>query len=242
MPRAEERAVTGHQQELRDTRRSLHGVAELVLAGPQYARSGTIRLRPTPGGFGTVAEPSLRVVGVQVVGASAVDLDGRTPAEVSRELEVEPRSLADVYPGGSGVGLHEVLHVDAEAASVLAEAFAVGHRALSMFAPDTPIVLWPEHFDLGVAIDEVNYGLSPGDELLPEPYAYVGPWDASTLSDPFWNEPFGAARTLAELHDVNAFFEEGRSIVRKLAEVAAPSSTADLRKHRDSMTDTRTDI
>jgi hypothetical protein len=33
------------------TRQSLHGVAELVLAGPQYRQSGTIRLRAVPGGF-----------------------------------------------------------------------------------------------------------------------------------------------------------------------------------------------
>lgn len=35
--------------DLRTARRSLHGVAELVLAGPQYRRSGTIRLRVSPG-------------------------------------------------------------------------------------------------------------------------------------------------------------------------------------------------
>ena len=33
------------------TRRSLHAVAELLLAGPQYADSGTIKLRPTPSGL-----------------------------------------------------------------------------------------------------------------------------------------------------------------------------------------------
>ena len=37
------------------TRRSLHGVAELLLAGPQHRAHGTIRLRVTPGGFGGVA-------------------------------------------------------------------------------------------------------------------------------------------------------------------------------------------
>jgi hypothetical protein len=24
-------------------------------------------------------------------------------------------------------------------------------------------VLWPEHFDVGITVDEVNYGVSPGD-------------------------------------------------------------------------------
>ena len=206
--------MTDDLQVLSATRRSLHGVAELVLAGPQYAESGTIRLRQTPGGFGTVAQPLLQVSGARVVGAVAVDLDGRTPAEVSGELGVEARPLADVYSGGSGVGLEEVLRVDERAAAVLAEVFAAGHRALSAFAPDAVIVLWPEHFDLGIAVDKVNYGISPGDERLPEPYAYVGPWDLSTLSGPFWNQPFGAARRLAELPDASAFFEEGRALAR----------------------------
>jgi hypothetical protein len=39
----------------------VHGVAELVLAGPQYAESHDIRLRVAAGGFGTVASPDLRI-------------------------------------------------------------------------------------------------------------------------------------------------------------------------------------
>jgi hypothetical protein len=72
-------------------------------------------------------------------------------------------------------------------------------------------VLWPEHFDLAVTVDEVNYGVSPGDTYLDEPYAYVGPWQART--GPFWNAPFGAARPLSELGDADAvagFFTEAR--------------------------------
>ena len=42
------------------TRRSLHAVAERLLAGPQYREHGEIRLRVTPGGFGQFAGP-LRV-------------------------------------------------------------------------------------------------------------------------------------------------------------------------------------
>jgi len=41
------------ERSLAVTRRSLHGVAELVLAGPQHGRGGGIRLRVVPGGFGT---------------------------------------------------------------------------------------------------------------------------------------------------------------------------------------------
>jgi len=54
--------------------------------------------------------------------------------------------------------------------------FARGDRALRRFAPSEEPILWPEHFDLGIAADEINYGMSPGDVGHPLPYAYVGPW------------------------------------------------------------------
>ena len=86
------------------TRRALHGVAELVLAGPQYDRSGTIRLRVTPGGFGTVSEPELRFRHGQVVGPGGeVAVDGRTAAQVAAAVGVEPRPLHDLYSGGPGI-------------------------------------------------------------------------------------------------------------------------------------------
>ena len=70
-------------------------------------------------------------------------------------------------------------------------------------------MLWPEHFDVAIRVEGVNYGVSPGDGYLGEPYAYVGV--DPVPSDPFWNAPFGAARPLADLPGVDAvvaFFEE----------------------------------
>jgi hypothetical protein len=107
----------------------------------------------------------------------------------------------------------DTLLVDREAATYLAECFAVGDQALRRLAPDVRPVLWPEHFDVGISLDEVNYGLSPGDQYLAEPYAYVGPWQPR--QGEFWNAPFGAARTLSELgdaDDVLAFFRQGRDL------------------------------
>ncbi len=49
------------------TRRSLHAVAEQLLAGPQHRTQGTIRLRIAPGGFGQIAGP-WRVDGGELVG------------------------------------------------------------------------------------------------------------------------------------------------------------------------------
>ena len=80
------------------------------------------------------------------------------------------------------------------------------------FAPSEEPILWPEHFDLGIALDEVNYGVSPGDSGHPLPYAYVGPW--TPREGEFWNAlvrrgPDGRAAPDADA--VAAFFTAGRA-------------------------------
>jgi len=115
-----------------------------------------------------------------------------------------------VYSGGPDVSPDDPIVVDPDAARVVLDTFASGDLALRRFAPDAVPVLWPEHFDLAITEAEVNYGVSPGDAHLPEPYAYVGPWTPRTGA--FWNTAFGGARPLTELDDVDAlvaFFHEG---------------------------------
>jgi hypothetical protein len=197
---------------LERTRRALHGVAELVLAGPQYERSGDIRLRVTPGGFGTVATPELRVDHVELVTPKIrLPLAG-TFAGLARAAEVDVRPLRDVYSGGPDVNPDDPIILDPQAANAVIEAFAAGDAAMRAFAPDLEPVLWPEHFDVGITVAQVNYGVSPGDVHIAEPYAYVGPW--TRLVGAFWNMEFGAAMPLTELDDVQAvvaFFEKGAS-------------------------------
>jgi hypothetical protein len=192
------------------TRRSLHGLAELVLAGPQYATSHDIRLRVADGGFRTVAEPDIRIDGVElVVGGDRHPLHG-TVAQIAALAGLTPRGLSDVYSDGSGVGVDDAVSVEPRAAAEIASAYARGDAALRALAPSEEPVLWPEHFDVGIALAEVNYGVSPGDAQIAEPYAYVGPW--SQRSGSFWNTPFGAARPMRELQDsaaVERFFREG---------------------------------
>jgi len=116
-----------------------------------------------------------------------------------------------VYDGGPKVAPDEVLAVDEGAAATLAGAFALGDAALRAFAPDQRPVLWPEHFDVGITVGRVNYGVSPGDEHRPAPYAYVGPWEVP--AGDFWNEPFGAARDLdafGDAEELAAWFREGQ--------------------------------
>jgi hypothetical protein len=202
----------GHD-ELAVTRRSLHGVAELVLAGPQYRATGKLRLGVVPGGFATVLTPRLRVDGPEVAGAegAAVAIAGRTPRALGAELGVAAGRPEGAYDGGSGVDPDETLVLDAGLAAVVLGALAVGQEALLAFAPGETPVLWPEHFDVAIRVHDVNFGVSPGDGFSAEPYAYVGVASAPA-GDTFWNAPFGAAAALRELPDaaaVSGFFTEG---------------------------------
>jgi hypothetical protein len=167
----------------------------------------------TPGGFATIKDPALVVShGDLVLGEVRVPLAGTTCAALGALIGEPAGAPADRYAGGSGVAPDEVLQLDPDALAVLVHGFDIGAAALRAFASGQTPVLWPEHFDVSVTLDEVNYGVSPGDAYLDEPYAYVGPFEPRT--GPFWNAPFGAARALSDLSTVDnivAFFAEGRT-------------------------------
>jgi hypothetical protein len=195
------------------TRLALHAVAELVLAGPQHRANGTIRLRVSPGGFRTWATPELAVVGTDLVmNGTAVPITGHTARELAVAVGLVAGTPEDVYSDGSGAHIDDELVVDTAAAARVADAYALGDTALRLLAPDSEPVLWPEHFDVGIRVDDINYGVSPGDGYLAEPYAYVGV-DAVPANDPYWNAPFGTTQPTTsfidatELHD---FFANGQ--------------------------------
>jgi hypothetical protein len=190
------------------TRRALHGVAELLLAGPQFRRTGTIRLAISPGGFRTVREPVLSVDGGELcVAEHRLTIAGRSCAALAEAAGLDVGAPEGLYHDGSGVSPDDPLDLDPTAAHRLAQCWAAGDAALRALAPEEEPVLWPEHFDVGIRTQDTNYGVSPGDEYLPEPYAYVTPPTPRTGS--FWNAPFGAARPVQEI-DVLEFFREGR--------------------------------
>ena len=197
-----------------DTRRQLRGVAESLMAGPQYRAAGTIRLAVRPDGFTAVAIP-ISVRGTELVWPNgAAPLAGRVDA------------LADAAGGDVGPpdGVYEIvdplpadsaLSIDAGAADWIYRSHYAGGHAIKNVLPDEHPVLWPEHFDVSATHDEVNYGVSAGDDYHPTPYAYVGPWTQRT--GPFWNAPFGAVHPLDPADDVDAlaaevadFFRRGR--------------------------------
>ncbi|MBO3751421.1 hypothetical protein J5X84_35565 [Streptosporangiaceae bacterium NEAU-GS5] len=197
-----------------ETRKSLHGVAELLLAGPQWRASRDIRLRAWPGGFAAVAAPGFAVAGGLLVaadGAAIGALHGTTYAGLAAMAGVTAGRPEGVYGDGSDTQPTDQITLDATATELIAAAFADGDTALRALDPAGEPILWPEHFDIAITVDEVNYGISPGDQHIPVPYAYVGPWKPQ--HGDFWNMSFGAARLLSRLGGVEQildFLTEGR--------------------------------
>ena len=197
------------------TRRQLRGVAESLIAGPQHRASGTVRLAVRPGGFTGVALP------ISVHGRDLVWLNGGTPLAGPVSAIADAAGL-DVGPPKGVYHLEDplpsdaVLDLDVGATEWIHRSHYAGGHALKHVLPECHPVLWPEHFDVAATEDEVNYGVSAGDDYHPTPYAYVGPW--AKRSGPFWNAPFGALYSLNPAHDVDAltsrianFFVRGRS-------------------------------
>lgn len=196
------------------TRRALQAVAELLLAGPQHRRAGTIKLLVRPGGFGTLTDGGPYVDGVDLVaGDRRLAMTGRTCADLAADAGIDIGAPDGVYHDGSGATPDETLRLDPGAASWIAHCWAAGDAALRRLAPAQTPILWPEHFDVAILDGDSGYGVSPGDRLVADPYAYVTP--RTPRRDDFWNAPFGAARPMRELghgdaDSVLAFFIDAR--------------------------------
>lgn len=217
-------------RELGPTRSAWHMLAEHVLSAARFVAGGRIGLQAEPGGFATPSFDSSdgNTRALAVIGGELVmrDREGerRTSITTLRDAGVfvgmEPGAPAHIYTPSTPLDLDLPLTIDLEAARELAEWFALTEAALvelcasaaSRGEEPSPITLWPEHFDLATTIDEVNYGGSPGDAEHDEPYVYVGPWNLTPGE--FWNEPFGASRSSAQIAsaaDAVAFFEAART-------------------------------
>lgn len=208
------------------TRRSLHALAELVVAGPRFRQTGELALRVRTAGFGTREDPVVAVVrGDLVTDQGSFPVDGLSYEQVASRAGLVATRLEDVYADGAHVDPSESVRLDLAAAVELQDALVLGDRALAEFSPDTERLLWPEHFDVSITVDQVDYGVSPGDDWCAEPYAYVGPHQPP--SGPFWNAPFGAAQPLSELSDVasvTAFFRDGATRADRTSPQPVPSS------------------
>jgi hypothetical protein len=193
------------------TRHSLHGLAELVLAGPRYSAGGSMRLRAGDDGIRTWDDPPVRLHRGELVARDVrLPLDGLTFDAAAAAVGLTAHPLDDVYHDGPHVSPDEVIVLDPADVDVLEAALRMGDGALRTFSPRSEPILWPEHFDVAITVGDVNFGVSPGDSHHESRYAYVGPHTAR--QGKFWNAPFGAACPLVELADASslvAFFQEG---------------------------------
>ena len=210
-----------------ETRSALQSVAEHVLCAARHQATGRIGLRPAPGGFTTPAFPS--PMGERTLAVDGLDLvvsdDGgerrtplRTVGAAAEFVGITPGAPTDVFTPTTALDLDAPLRIDPAAAAAFADWWLLVDQAITAFASEhrdeSPgaAQLWPEHFDLGIQVGEVNYGGSPGDASHQLPYLYVGPWSPPEQDD-FWNRPFGAAIAASEIPDVAAaldFFREAR--------------------------------
>jgi hypothetical protein len=197
----------------RTTVASLHRVAELVVS-PARKPEREISLEATPGGFGTpIFENGGKPHQVRVEGAELVLRIGDTERRTALTSLAEARPLVtDLLPADAGSDTAP-LAVDPAAAAALADWYAFGADVLGHLVADaapeeaaSPVRLWPEHFDIAIELgseefgQRANYGLSPGDEQHPEPYAYVSAWTVEVSGELWQASGFrGAELTYAGL-------------------------------------------
>jgi hypothetical protein len=207
------------------TRLALHALAEHLLTADLHRHTGRIGLRATPGGFG---QPEFWADGtrrrLRVDGDRLVVLDGDreswhhlgTLASAATIAGVELGAPSEVFTPETELSPDAPLAVDREAATRIAEWFGLTADAIEQLRRSNAglepaiVQLWPEHFDLATNMAEVNFGGSPGDGHIAEPYLYVGPW--APREGDFWNESFGATRLHSEIDgpaDAVEFFTEG---------------------------------
>jgi len=162
------------------TRIALHALAEQVVSPLRVQMTGNeIALQARPGGFGTPDLPGGGWVGVS--GMDVVRADGAQEAITSLRAAAAFVGLEDFAALSD-----EPVTIDLDAALELTRVWEQAWADLEAFAPEADIHLWPEHFDVAIDLDEVTYGVSPGDENHAQPYAYVAPWNPPAPGE-LWN-------------------------------------------------------
>lgn len=192
------------------TRAAMHALAEHVLCAARYASNGKVGLRFTKGGFGTpffagqLETRQARVEGTDLVLERHPGVADRSPiatlGHAAAFLGVAPGAPSAVFAPTTPGDPDAVLTVDAASSEALGAWYGFCASVLEQVRDEAPdasrVQLWPEHFDIAVDFGDAetgaraNYGGSPGDAAHPEPYLYVGPWEAQRGE--FWNESFGA--------------------------------------------------
>ena len=206
---------------------ALHALAEHVVSAAYFHATTHIGLRPTPRGFGTPVfgdRERVRVDGATLVherAGSERRAELTTLAEAAAFVGI-PLGAPDVYTPATALDPDTPLGVDHDAALALGDWYALGGALLHDLRvahddqPSTESQIWPEHFDLACEIGNAdagtraNYGASPGDSGIPQPYLYVGPWEAGPRTGMLAAYSFGAALTYEELRRAQEAGAAGR--------------------------------
>ncbi len=202
-------------------REALRQLAVYVLGRRRHDVTGRFGLRPTPDGFGTPAfggdqleviraERSVPRRGARSGCRGRAGLDA-PPGGRARRRRARPVVLGGRRHAGA-LGPRRPCSTSTTAtARRLASWWGFGLTIIdevegtdAAITSATVAQLWPEHFDLGCAVERsgehINLGASPGDSFSDDPYLYVGPWSAERPGDSaYWNAPFGATLTMSDL-------------------------------------------
>lgn len=195
-------------ENLVETRLALHRLAEHVLTPARQAVNGKIAMRYVAGGFGSPffgEDVQVRVDGADLVVDST---------EGERRAPITTLATAADHVGVPLDAEDEPLAVDATASRFLGDWYGFTASVLEQLRAESGpeleasrVQLWTEHFDLATELGaesagvRAGYGGSPGDELHPEPYFYVVPWDSRHATGDGWNASgyAGAELSYAEL-------------------------------------------
>ena len=211
------------------TRWSWEVLAGHVLAEERWRRTGRIGLEPRPVGLGT---PQVDADGVELLGERLILHRGGVSEAVTVTTLAEARRFVlgdtsaptwgrdlEVHDPPASVPPDSRLSIDPEAGAWLGRWFELGDEVRRALAADDASVeassptWWPEHLDIAIEVlpddRRASYGLSPGDDGVAEPYAYVSVWYPDRiggLDDPRWDASSfpGALVTARELADRDA--------------------------------------
>jgi hypothetical protein len=215
------------------TRGAMHGLAEHVVAAAYFRAAGRIGLRASPRGFATPVfgdAERVRVDGTALVHERAGATRRHqltTIAAAAAFLGIEP-GAPDVYEPATAPDPDAPLALERESALVLAEWFSLGAALLDDLravhpASATEPTLWPEHFDIACQLGDEdagtrgNFGASPGDGAIGEPYLYVGPHSDARRTGALGTHPWGTAITYGELRASGAAGAAGRTFLESAA-------------------------
>ena len=139
-------------------------------------------------------------------------------ADLADALGVDFGAPSDGYPDGSGASATDDVSLDTASAFLIQDWYLRADAALRVLAPRETPILWPEHFDVAILLEDTSYGASPGDDSHPAPYAYISSTDHD--GSDFWNAPFGASRgheQMRTIDDLVTFWRAGQTLLKPQA-------------------------